>query len=146
MYFQYVNSRKTKITNWVIIYLIFWMTKFNVFFTFFFFENNHDHRQSCCSIFSFYAGAPEQLDHPDRGLGIILGNSEIFCHFQKYKAQVCRTNGSKLTSYHHFFGPFWTLFGSAMSFSIFYSNVNIILNEISGIWSIKGLKIKIVGL
>ena len=49
-----VFSIKTKITNWAIIYLIFWINKFKVFSHFFFFENNHDHRQSCCSIFSLY--------------------------------------------------------------------------------------------
>ena len=59
--------------------------------------------------------------------GCNLGNSEIFCHFQKYKAQVCRTNGSKVTTDHHF----WTLFLPALSLSIFYWNVNIIINEIN---------------
>ena len=43
-----------------------------------------------------------------------FGNAEILCHFQKYKAQVCRTNGSKVTTDHHF----WALFGPAMSLSI----------------------------
>ena len=51
---QNVFSIKTKITNWAIIYLIFWINKFKVFSHFFFFENNHVHRQSCCSIFSLY--------------------------------------------------------------------------------------------
>ena len=84
--------------------------------------NKQGGNMCCCVITGPNPGAPEPPRPPRPRSGCNLGNSEIFCHFQKYKAQVCRTNGSKVTTDSHF----WALYGPAMSLSIW--NVNRRLN------------------